>query len=467
MGIYSSLIVGRDAVMTHQRAIEVTGHNISNANTPGYTRQRLMIEAKTPLDIGIGQMGSGVTATGVERIYDKFLGDQINNAAQDLGRWEAQRDALGKVEVVFDETDGYGLNYAMSEFWNAWQDLSNNPSGSAERTLVLAKSQDLVNTLNTTSSDLNEIQDDLDQSISVAVDEINLMASQIDDLNGKIESIEASGQDANDYRDERDRILKELANLIDFSSTEGPDGRVTVSIRDAAAGTGTFDLVGTPSVSRTLQVVTRADGHYGVEWSDAAGDILDNLTGGKLNGWDEVRDVSIEAYLGDLDSLAANLITEVNGVHALGYGLDGNNGRAFFSGSDASDISVDAAISGNVNFIAAARPAVGWSGEVGDNTNAIAIANLQHALSMGGTATFDDYYNSIVSDVGIKVQESVNSYDYQDSMAAHLDNYRESISGVSIDEEMVNLVRFQHAYEAAAKLIVAIDEMLETLIRMV
>ncbi len=472
MGIYSTLLMGRDAIMTNQRAIEVTGHNISNANTPGYTRQRLTIEAKASIDIGIGQMGSGVTYTGVERIHDKYLGDQINTAAQDLGRWEAQRDALGKVEIVFDESDGYGLNNAMSEFWNAWQDLSNNPAGHAERALLLSKSQNLVTSLNTSYSDLSEIQNDLDQSVTVAVDEINLMASEIDDLNDKIVFIEAKGQDANDYKDERDRILKELANLIDFTSAEGSDGRVTVSITDAA-GTGTFDLVGNPA-DGTLVVADRdSDGHNEVEWSNDPGgpgtnDILPQLSGGKLKGWYEVRDVIIPDYKTKLDNLAIGLTTEVNAEHrppplGNGYGLDGTQNFFFVDGGTlaAGTFAINPTVEGDVNKIAAGNTA-----DYGDNTNAVEIANLQHSLSMSG-ATFDDYYNAIVSEVGVKVLESINSYDYQDSMAAHLDNYRESISGVSIDEEMVNLVRFQHAYEAAAKLIVAVDEMLDTVIRMI
>jgi len=332
----------------------------------------------------------------------------------------------------------------------------------------LAISENLVNTFNTIYSDLEEIRNDLDSSISATVDEINLLASQISDLNDNIGSIEAAGQNANDYRDERDQLLKELSEFIDFTSSEGSDGKVTVTVTDAA-GTGTFDLVGNPA-SGTLSVADiNGDGHYEVEWSnDPGSDILPQLSGGKLTGWYEVRDVYIPDYLTRLESLAETIRTEVNAEHSAGFGLDGSQ-NAFFVPTAGSGIlaagtfAVNPAIVADVNLIAA-----GDTSSYGDNLTAIDIANLQNAFTMSaGTATFDDFYGSLVGDVGIEVKEAGLSYEHQFSMSAQLDNYRESISGVSLDEEMVNLVKFQHAYDAAAKLITIVDELLATLINSV
>jgi len=464
MGMYSALNIGRDALLTHQRGIEVTGHNIANVNTPGYSRQRLVLTAKDPIPTWAGELGTGVQGIQIERIVDSYLSDQINNSAQDLGRWESQRDSLERVEIVFDETTGYGLNNAMSEFWNAWQDLSNNPSGSAQRNLLVGISTNLSNTFNNTYSELVEIQNDIDSSISDTVSKINQLAAQIADLNYKIESIEASGQNPNDYRDERDQLLKELSQMIDFTSTEASDGVVTVTLGDGN------DLVSSSGASSLVANDTDGDGFLDIAWSTApASAINSNISGGNLRGWLNTRDVIIPDYLNRLDTLASTLITQVNSVHSVGYGLDGNDGRDFFSGSGAADIAVDPLILGDVNLVAAAGPDVGgWGGRVGDNTNAIAIVNLQNTLTMsGGTATFDDYYNSIVSNAGIAVEDARLNYDHEYSMSAHLNNYRESISGVSLDEEMVNLIKFQHAYNAAAKLVTTVDELLETLIRMV
>ena len=471
MGIYSSLIIGRDAVIANQRAIEITGHNIANVNTPGYSRQRLMLQAKDPIETGLGMVGTGVTAFGVERIYDCFLGDQINNAAQDLGKWEAQKNVLSRVEIVFDEASGFGLNNAFNEYWNAWQDLANNPGGHTERTILLAKGENLANQFNTMYADLVEVQNDIDAGVSATVDEINILSSQIADLNDKIVSIEATEHSANDYRDERDRLLKELSGLIDFTYTEAGDGRVTVTLGD---GTDLVEAptVANPSGTNTLYATdTTGDGSLNIAWSDPAGANIDaDISGGKIRGLLDVRDDSdfIPGYLMKLNDLATSLIADVNAVHAGGYGLDDTVSRGFFAGTDASDISIDPAIVGNVNNIAAAQTASGGAGLSGDNTNALAIANLQGSLTMSGnTANYNDFYSSLVSEVGIDMQQTDQRYDYQSAMAAQLDNYRESISGVSLDEEMVNLIKYQHAYDAAAKLISTIDEMLQTLINMV
>ncbi|HUT43296.1 MAG TPA: flagellar basal body rod C-terminal domain-containing protein, partial [Desulfobacterales bacterium] len=179
----------------------------------------------------------------------------------------------------------------------------------------------------------------------------------------------------------------------------------------------------------------------------------------------ETRDVAIEDYKTKLDDLASSIITEINNLHTAGFDLNGVAGLSFFTGSSASDISINPVIAGDVNLIAASGTALGAPG---DNSNAIAIANLQNGLLMsGGTATYDDFYNSLVSDVGIAVQSAQMNYDHQTAMFSSLDNYRESISGVSLDEEMVNLVKFQHAYDAAAKLISAVDEMMNTVMNMV
>ncbi len=202
--IYGILNVARGALLTQQRAIDVTGHNIANVNTPGYSRQRVNMQTNTPIPFSPGQMGTGVNAVEIQRIYDRFLGVQISNENQNLGRWEAQKGSIEKVEMILDETSGYGLSQAMSEFWNDWQDLANNPSGHTERTMLKTKSEILANTFNKTYSDLQQIQKDTDDSIKGTIQEINLITDQIADLNQQISEVEVTGQNANDLRDSRD-----------------------------------------------------------------------------------------------------------------------------------------------------------------------------------------------------------------------------------------------------------------------
>ncbi len=453
------LDIGRGALLAHQKAISITGHNIANVNTPGYSRQRVNLATNPGLTDASGQIGAGVRVSDIQRIYDQFLGSQINTESYNQGKWEAQKSSLERVEFIFDETTGFGLNQAMSDFFNAWQDLANNPEGHTERQVLAAKSEIMAETFNKISYDLNQLQNDLDSSIEGAVIEINTIAGQISDLNIKISDIEKSGQSANDLRDERGLLLKELSSMIDISTFEGNDGQITVLV-------GNGRPLVQPPYSMSLSTVTNASGHEDVLWVDRDGnsvDITNDISGGKLKGWLEVRDVKIEDYKTRLDDLASSIITEVNNLHTAGFDLNGAVGGAFFTGTSASDIAVDTNIVNDVNLIAASG-----TGAPGDNSNAIAITNLQNGLLMsGGTATCDDFYNSLVSDVGIAMQSAQMNYDHQTAMASSLDNYRESISGVSLDEEMVNLVKFQHAYDAAAKLISAVDEMMNTVMNMV
>jgi len=460
MSVNALLNSGKTALLTQQMAIDVVSHNISNVNTPGYSRQLIEMETNQPAVSSPGRLGTGVQAVEIQRIYDRFLVAQINDENQSLGNWEAQKNALERVELIFDESSGYGLNQAMSEFWNAWQDLTNNPSDSAARTALLGKSDILTNTFNDIYSNLVQIQEDMDTSITGTITEINSIAGLIASLNDKIAKIEVDGQNANDYRDSRDLLLKDLSLLIDIEAFEKSDGKVTVLV----AG-------GRPLVENIapwdLSTQSNASGFQDIVWTDNEGnlvDITDNISGGKLNGWLEVRDVIIPDYLSNLDDLANGIIQEVNNLHSNGFGLDSSTGNDFFTGTSALDIGVNQDLVDDINKIAAAGS---LGGVPGDNSNALDIAGLQNKLAMNGSSsTFDDYYNSLVSNVGSDVLAAKRNFDHESLVMAQLDNRRESLSGISLDEEMVNLIKFQHAYNAAAKLITTADELLESVVNM-
>jgi flagellar hook-associated protein 1 FlgK len=557
--IFSLLSMGGQALLTHQKAIYVTGNNITNVNTPGYSRERVTLEPGTPTQTASGSMGSGVRANEVERIYDRFLGVQINDESQSLGREEAYKDGVESVEAIFNETDGNGLSRAMSEFWNAWYDLANNPSGQAERVTLSAKGESLADTFNSKYADLVTQQQDVDARIQDAVDQINGLSQQVADLNQKIVEIEAGGQQAAAYRDQRDQVLKEMSSYIDINTIEDATGSVSVSVGSSRS------LVDRNQVWQ-LDTQTNADGLEQVVWRDSSGngqDITAQISGGKLNGWLDVRDNVIGDFRDRLDNLAQTLMDEVNGLHAAGFGLDGSTGNAFFSGAGTAGGVMDSALTitaedgsrgnitvtlvgggtagsetvttdpatGNIQVaiedgvstgaqIAAAlesqaaihsavatSPATPWTlgggsdtvtltggasaagievnpdilddvnriaaastaaGVPGDNSNAIAIAGLQQELLMeGGTATLDAYYQSLVSDSGTQVQRATAQYSHESDMMTYLENYRDSVSGVSLDEEMVNLMKSQNAYDAAAKLVSTADELMQTVLNMI
>lgn len=454
---FSLMNIGQSALLTQQKAMDITGNNIANVNTPGYSRQRLVIKQGSPVRADSLTMSTGVTTDpGIQRFYDQFLTAQLGDENESLGRWEAQKEALEKAELMFDEAGGMGLSNALSEYWNAWQGLSNNPSGVAERSTLVSAGQYLSSVFNQTYNNINTLQQDIDTHVDALVDEINGLAQQIAALNQKVVQVETDGHNANDFRDERDQLVFELSKLMDINSYEDGDGYLNIDIENGkplVQGTSTWDL-------------TTADngGVQDVFWQSSDGtsvDITANITGGELKGWITSRDDNLNDYLTQLDNLANTLRTSVNGAHNAGFDLYGNAGLDFFTGSGAADIGVNAAIIADTDLIAAAGAGEGLPS---GNGAAMAIANLQNSATMPGGSTFDEYYNALVGKVGADVQAANFNSSHQESMVQGLENYRQQVSGVSLDEEMVNLVKFQHAYSAAARLITTADEMMDEIL---
>jgi flagellar hook-associated protein 1 FlgK len=457
------LYIGRNALLTQQKAIDITGNNIANVNTPGYSRQRLNMEQSPPVRDQGGTMSTGVHAEQkIQRYYDQFIGAQLNNENENLGRWEAQKTALEKIEILFDDAYGYGLSSAMNGYWNAWLDLSNNPSGHVERTGMLSAGQYLATTFNQLSTNMTKAQEDIDINVVNIVEDINRIAGEIADLNSKVVQVEITGHSANDYRDQRDLLALDLSKLIDINTFEDENGGLNVMVGNSkplveSAFTWTLSTADTGGVQN-------------VYWQDSSGtttDITTAISSGELKGWIYTRDDVIADYMTRLNDLAGGFITQVNALHndpgppPSGFGLDGSQ-NDFFTGTNAADIAVNSAIEADVDLIAAAGDAAALPG---DNSVAIAIANLQNTLTMaGGSSTFSDFYISLVGDVGADVRQADLNFDHQTTMVTHLQNYREEVSGVSLDEEMINLVKFQHAYNAAARLITTTDEMMQTII---
>jgi flagellar hook-associated protein 1 FlgK len=458
--LFGVLSTATSALLTQQRAINVTGNNIANVNTPGYSRQRLNLETGLPTQTGLGMMSYGVTSTDVERVYDRFLGVQLNNENANLGRWEAQKGMLDRVEVVFDESGGYGLNQALSDFWNSWQDLSLKPEGQTERAVVASTSQGLVDAIRQKYGELEQVRKDIDIAVRDGVETVNRLAAQIADLNQKIARTEIGGTNANDYRDRRDLVLKQLSEMIDITSFEDAGGQVVVSV---GAGRPLVESGNTWQLSAQ----TNAEGHTDIFWPDVDGGLVKlsgEIRGGRIGGWLQTRDTKIAGYQSDLDALALGLMSEVNNLHTAGYGLGGTTNTKLFTGSGAVDMQVNPDVLVDLNLIAASAP----PGAYGNADQAIAINALRTGLTMnGGTSTFDAAANALVSRVGYDVQTAKANAGHQADMMTYLENYRESVSGVSLDEEMVNLVKFEAAYNAAAKMVSMADEMLDSLMNMV
>ncbi len=462
MSTLSSIMnTSMSALQTQQAAIDVTSTNIANANTDGYCRQAVVIETNGGCSTSYAILSSGVKATDVERIHDEFLTRQLISEYEELGYCETRSKYLESVEAVLIESEDYGLNKALSEFWNGWQAVADDPSDSTARSVLASDAKILAETFNGLSSDLRETQKGIDEDLKTTVDEINRLVQEIAGLNQKILQAQASGRNANTYQDSLDSLVLELSKRVDITTYENDNNQTCVQLANGkplVEGTSTWSLSTRTNASTGLKDVT---------WVDESGDstvISGDIAGGELGGMLEVRDKVIPGYQEKLNGLASTLIEQVNALQTSGYDLYGNTGLAFFTGTSAADMEVSASILDDPGTIAAAADA---DSVPGGGTNAAAIADLQNSFLMNdGTSTFGDFYEALISELGAAVESAESEYRNQEEVVQQYENYRDSVSGVSMDEENANLVLYQNAYEAAAKVISVLDELWEALLDM-
>ncbi len=439
-------------LLAQQAAMNTANSNISNAETAGYSRQTVSLRASAD---------GGVQSCDVRRVYDSFLQNRLNAANEELGEYEVRQEYLSAVEAVFTEDEDYGLSASMSEFWSAWQDLANNPSGSTERTLLVAAAGELAAAFNEMSTELTGIQRDIDRSVSSSVDEINSLTSRLAALNAQILRAESSGQSSNTLKDVRDELVTELSAYLDINTFENNQGMVSIQLSNG------LPLVDGSS-SWSLDTVTNtSSGLQDAVWLSGNGDasvVTGALSGGALGGSLAVRDELIPDYLAQLDELAASLAEAVNSVLTAGYDADGQPGQELFSGTTAAGLAVRQNIIDDPGLVAAAATA---DGAPGDSTNALAVAELQDSFLMSsGRATFAEFYSSLVSQVGNDADEAETACEQAEDTLQLCKNYRDSVSGVSTDEELALITQHQYAYEASARAISILQELLDTIVNM-
>lgn len=474
---FSGFNIGYRALAAQQRALDVTSHNIANANTPGYTRQGVIMEATQPDEVLTGFVGTGVTITDFRRIRDEFLDIQMRTENKALGEWETRDNLISKLEVIFNEPSESSLRSVLDEYWESWQTLSRNPESLSARTDVMQRGVTLANTFNHLDAQFEELQIDINKGIALKVEEINTQARQIRDLNIQIIKAESGGmKTANDLRDKRDMLVEALAKNIAIDVVEDEFGAINVTVG------------GKILVSRSVLGEIRFINNdplrpetATLEWYEPTHNVSQgpvNLYGGALKGYLDMRDEVIPNYQEKVSTLARTIAEEVNTLHRAGYALDKSTGRDFFVISDlsadfnAQNIRVNLDLVADVNLIAAAGGTVDPADPTGpllvyegDNTNATAIALLKNKLTLnGGTASFDDYYTSLIGQLGVQGQETSQMLANKTYIIEQLNNRRDAISGVSLDEEMTNMIKYQHAYNAAARVINVMDEMMEILV---
>ena len=399
--------------------------------------------------------GMGVEITDVRRVRDLFVDFQIRAGNHAAGRHAARAASLQLAEIELGEPGDAGLRAAMSQFWNSWRDVANAPDSTATRAAVVQEGETFVVTAKRIYSSFVALRANANARIKQNISEINALTKEIADLNQQIVSMAAAGSDAAGLRDRRDIAVDRLSVLADIRYQDRDDGSLDVSLggRSLVRSATSFAIYGDPNITNN---------NY-VDLKFVADDGAVTVTDGELRGLLGQRDTDLPARIADLNALVAQIITDVNTEHAAGYGLDDVTGRNFFSGTNASDVAVNSVVLGDLNAVAAAKN--GPPALAGDGSNASAISDLQYARNLlAATATYDEFYEGFVSSLGAATREAERLESAQTLVSARLEQVRLSASGVSLDEEMVDLMRFQRAYEAAARIVSVVDEMLDALI---
>lgn len=454
---------GKRSMMNSQTALQTVGHNIANKSTEGYSRQRVELQSNVPITEGRLQIGTGSKAAQVTRINNPYLEKQIQKEGAQSGFLEARSDAMARVEQIYNEQMNKGLSQYMGEFFNAFRELSNYPESTATRTLVRETGQVLANDFQRVSKDLKAVQEDLDTQIRTHVEEVNQITKEVANLNEKIASVELQGVPANDERDRRDLLLKKLNEKIDITWAENETGQVNITAAKNAilvSGFSSLELSAQSSPSGD-----RVDVYFKTPSGQLA-TVTKSVSGGKLGAILEIRDKTIEDFKDNLDLLAHTFTNEVNKVHVQGVDLLGRPGQSFFADSAeikgaASRMALSDSMKRDANRVVTGTREKG----VADNTVANVIANLQDLQILAdGTSTLDDFYRSSVGKIGVMAQRAQKESEAQKNILGQLTNLRESISGVSLDEEATKMIEYQKSFDASARLIRTADEMFDTVL---
>lgn len=462
--ISSMMDVGKRSLQNSQTALQTVSHNIANKSTEGYSRQRVELQTNTPIGEGNLRIGMGAKAGQITRTNNPWLEKQIQKEQTSMGFQDGRTESLARVEQVYNEQVNKGLNQYMTQFFNSFRELSNNPESLASRTMVREAATQLAEDFKRVSTQLKDIQEDIDGQVVNLAEQINKMTKEIASLNDKIMQVEVQGIPANDERDRRDQLLKQLGEKVEISWAEGKNGQVSVTAGQTAilvSGSTATDLMSQKSGDRDRVEIYYRQDEYGTPFR-----LTENFKGGKIGGLLDVRDVIVEDAKKNIDELAYSLAKEVNAIHIEGHDRHGKPGVLFFEMPEqqkgsAEKIALNKTIFNDVGRIAAGNK----PGATGDNTVSNMISNLQHRQVMENkTATFDDFYNSRVGELGTITQRARSTQEAQKSILDQMGAIRESISGVSLDEETTNMIQMQKMYDASARVIRTADEMLETVL---
>lgn len=472
------LNTARNALTAHSLSTQVASHNIANAGREGYSRQRVELTAAPSLHRPEGSVGTGVVVSNITRARDAFADVAVRRDTGKVSGYSVRQDVLSEVEGIFGEPSETGIGATLDRFWNSWSDLSNQPTSTSAKTSVRQKGEQVVAAINDASARLSEVESGVRTRVASTVEDVNRIAKQIADLNVQVVRAESGGKTAGDLRDMLDRLVDQLATLGSTRAIQHGNGGLSVTLDGLGlVDAGTHHEVSTEFVDGKLVVMV--------------GDSPAVVTGdgaSKLGELTRLYNQDLPAVRADLDALARGLVTTVNALHRQGKTEAGDAVVPKPVGWDpavepslvdffqeptapatvtATTLSLSAAVRADAAVIAAGYT----SGGEGDNRLALDIAALRTdsttMTSPSGPTTYDGYYRGMVTRVAQDISSAENSIVVYESLAAQALNRRESVSGVSTDEELIKLMQSQQAYVAATRLVTMVDEMTQSLLNMV
>jgi flagellar hook-associated protein 1 FlgK len=457
--------MGARALSVTQEQMAVTGQNLSNANNAAYSNQTLNVTASTPLETPIGDEGTGIQATSITSASDPFLNSQIQAENSVTSSLTAQQSGLQNAEAYLDEEitstsssttpdSPNGLEQSLTSLFNSFSGMETDPGNPALQGTAVQSAVSLANQFQQVSSQLSGVRSDLNSSITSGVADSNQDLADIATLNQQIVEAQASGGTANDLVDQREAKLEDLSNQVNITTSTESNGAIDVSIGGVAMVTGTTqtDSLETYDASGNGQLLIQAK-NAGTQLS---------LTGGSIEGNITARDGALADLQSGVNTLASQLITNVNSIYSQGYDAKGNTGQNLFTGTDASDIAVNSSLVADPSEFQ--YSSTGASDDAG-TVSALAGLATQNISGLNNQ-TFSANYAQTVTNLGSAISSVNDQLDTSQSVSQMLTSQRSSTAGVSMDDQMTGLIQYQKAYEASAELVTTVNEMLETLVSM-
>jgi len=464
-GLFGTLDMGNRALQAQMKGLEITGHNLANVNNPGYARQRLEVASVYQTNPTQHSQGSGIHITGINQVRDHLLDAQIYSEKSVTGFLQAKKEGLDYLEAglgnLFDligegsasANGASGLNKLLGELTQNLHEVANNPASRSARQAFLDSADALAKQLRGLDTQLDKLESQLDAQTLTEAEEINDQLKQLAELNLAIQKVERGGnQSANDLRDQRVELLEKLSEKLSIDVSTQDNGRLLLQHKATVLVSGE-DLV------NTIAFEANEDNQITLSWTNDANGFTP--TEGRLGGLIQLKSGMLSETKLETDDLANGLMTILNEAHEAGYAMDGSTGRALFTGEDAASIEVNEAIFKNPSLLqVASRPNEPGNNE---NVNAMIQALNTPSVSLGGR-TFSEAQIDLTTQLGQSIRQTERALQDQQAVESLMVQQRESISGVSIDEEMTELVKYQRAFQASAKLIGIIDDMLGSVI---